>query len=233
MCDTANTEVFFLYRTSCTENYFISETLFVPRSQLENQKVLKFTVLTLRPENWETVETHCVCEERIPTIAGGTGVKETSASNLTGASDDRNCTEDQARDVDMNKTSEIHVIPKAVCADHLELKTNGFCAVEISNDAGTSKRKLERSDCGDAKRLKDLKRCSHSDEAAVSTKVQNLVHSIVKVLDGQPYILDIDLDFFSTMNPFRELYGAKQYAILQELYKFQLPASSSEEVSGT
>lgn len=194
---------------------------------------MKFTVLTLRPENWETVEPHSVCEERIPTITGDQGVKETSTSKLTCPSDDKNCTEDQAKDVDMNKTLEINVTPEAEHADHLELKTNGFGAVEISDDAGTSKRKLEISDCGDAKRLKDLKCCIHSHEGDVSTKVQNMVHSIVKELDGQSYILDIDLDFFSTMNPFRELYGAKQYAILQELYKFQLPASSSEEVSGS
>ncbi|XP_041975477.1 UPF0489 protein C5orf22 homolog [Aricia agestis] len=47
---------------------------------------------------------------------------------------------------------------------------------------------------------------------------------------GKPYILDIDLDFFSTGNPFLKLYESiKLYDRLEEIFGFQLPIDDSEE----
>ncbi|XP_061551054.1 UPF0489 protein C5orf22 homolog isoform X3 [Phycodurus eques] len=45
----------------------------------------------------------------------------------------------------------------------------------------------------------------------------------------EPYILDIDLDFFSCKNPFKELYTEEEYAILQELYCFRGPVPNANE----
>ncbi|XP_054624755.1 UPF0489 protein C5orf22 homolog [Dunckerocampus dactyliophorus] len=45
----------------------------------------------------------------------------------------------------------------------------------------------------------------------------------------EPYILDIDLDFFSCKNPFKELYTQEEYAILQELYSFRGPGTNANE----
>lgn len=46
------------------------------------------------------------------------------------------------------------------------------------------------------------------------------------------YVLDIDLDFFSTKNPFRTLYErANLYEKLGPLYSFSRPSSSDPEVS--
>ena len=46
------------------------------------------------------------------------------------------------------------------------------------------------------------------------------------------YILDIDLDFFSTKNPFRTLYEqANLYDKLAKLYCFKRPSSNDPEVS--
>lgn len=46
-----------------------------------------------------------------------------------------------------------------------------------------------------------------------------------------PYILDVDLDFFSTGNPFREIYKkACVYSSLKELYKFAPPESRNIDV---
>lgn len=44
-------------------------------------------------------------------------------------------------------------------------------------------------------------------------------------------ILDIDLDFFSTKNPFLEVYTDRQYQLLKKLYEFTKPKDSSHEVS--
>ena len=47
-----------------------------------------------------------------------------------------------------------------------------------------------------------------------------------------PYILDVDLDFFSTKNPFRNLYErANLYEKLTKLYWFKRPSSNDPEVS--
>ncbi|OXU31149.1 hypothetical protein TSAR_015978, partial [Trichomalopsis sarcophagae] len=45
------------------------------------------------------------------------------------------------------------------------------------------------------------------------------------------YVLDIDLDFFSTKNPFRTLYErANLYEKLAQLYTFNRPSSSDPEI---
>lgn len=47
-----------------------------------------------------------------------------------------------------------------------------------------------------------------------------------------PYILDIDLDFFSTKNPFKNLYDrVNLYDKLATLYAFHRPDSTDHEVS--
>ena len=52
--------------------------------------------------------------------------------------------------------------------------------------------------------------------------------------EGDPFILDIDLDFFSTRNPFRGLYeNADLYFHLQELYNFQRPEDEQDPKVGS
>lgn len=47
-----------------------------------------------------------------------------------------------------------------------------------------------------------------------------------------PYILDIDLDFFSVLNPFIELHDEiNLYEKLATLYAFQIPESTDTMVS--
>lgn len=65
--------------------------------------------------------------------------------------------------------------------------------------------------------------CSHSPEsqdpqAAVSTG--EMPETLKK---GGAFVLDIDLDFFSVKNPFKEMFTQEEYKILQELYQFKKP----------
>lgn len=65
-------------------------------------------------------------------------------------------------------------------------------------------------------------------------KTDNFKH-LLDCLDGRfpekgQYVLDIDLDFFSTRNPFRILYkNANLYSSLKELYWFEPPKSDEPE----
>ena len=47
---------------------------------------------------------------------------------------------------------------------------------------------------------------------------------------ARPYILDIDLDFFSTANPFKEMYSEDQYHLLRKLYFCKLPKDADDKV---
>ncbi|XP_074642428.1 UPF0489 protein C5orf22 homolog [Tubulanus polymorphus] len=47
--------------------------------------------------------------------------------------------------------------------------------------------------------------------------------------DDQFFILDIDLDFFSTVNPFKSIYTEHQYSLLKQIFRFQPPTNSSEK----
>ncbi|XP_051006941.1 LOW QUALITY PROTEIN: UPF0489 protein C5orf22 homolog [Acomys russatus] len=49
------------------------------------------------------------------------------------------------------------------------------------------------------------------------------------VKTGDAFVLDIDLDFFSVKNPFKEMFTQDEYKILQELYQFKKPDSDLSE----
>ncbi|XP_055964937.1 UPF0489 protein C5orf22 homolog [Sorex fumeus] len=46
---------------------------------------------------------------------------------------------------------------------------------------------------------------------------------------GPAFVLDIDLDFFSVKNPFKEMFTQEEYKILQELYQFKKPGTNLTE----
>jgi hypothetical protein len=51
--------------------------------------------------------------------------------------------------------------------------------------------------------------------------------------EGDAFLLDVDLDFFSTRNPFRGLYeNADLYSRLQELYNFRRPEDEQDPKVG-
>ncbi|XP_069578493.1 UPF0489 protein C5orf22 homolog [Brachyistius frenatus] len=74
--------------------------------------------------------------------------------------------------------------------------------------------------------MKGLREEEEEDEGSTSYIVERLSEFL---RDTEPFVLDIDLDFFSCKNPFKELYTQEEFSILKELYNFRGPSPSAEQ----
>ncbi|XP_021551615.1 UPF0489 protein C5orf22 homolog [Neomonachus schauinslandi] len=69
--------------------------------------------------------------------------------------------------------------------------------------------------------------CSCESQECQTTVSTGEILEILK--KGDAFILDIDLDFFSVKNPFKEMFTQEEYKILQELYQFKKPGTNLTE----
>ncbi|XP_060603050.1 UPF0489 protein C5orf22-like [Ruditapes philippinarum] len=199
-------------RTTCTESYFVSETLYVPESQLLNKQLLTFSIFTLKPTDWvdneevNEVKKHSN-EHKLDTQTRTTKAQEycDGVHSDTGTDNKPSGMKRQNSDENINNSAQF--------PEHL--------GKDLDNKSKRQKcDSSEKSEHGAANADKGKQFCSPST---------NSLSELASLLKGQNYVLDIDLDFYSTMNPFRNMYGDKQYDILQELYKFEKPATDSQK----
>nr|XP_023401399.1 UPF0489 protein C5orf22 homolog [Loxodonta africana] len=71
--------------------------------------------------------------------------------------------------------------------------------------------------------------CSRSPESQECQTAVNTGQVLEILKKGDAFVLDIDLDFFSVKNPFKEMFTQEEYKILQELYQFKKPDASLTE----
>ncbi|XP_070830783.1 UPF0489 protein C5orf22 homolog [Chaetodon trifascialis] len=113
---------------------------------------------------------------------------------------------------------------------------------EVDTERWFAKRpRTEDSIAGEASCSEPLSRCTDtwqpaegSNGPSLGTDDEGSTSYVVKRISAflsetEPYILDIDLDFFSCKNPFKELYTQEEYSILQELYNFRGPGPDADE----
>ncbi|XP_059775221.1 UPF0489 protein C5orf22 homolog isoform X3 [Balaenoptera ricei] len=98
--------------------------------------------------------------------------------------------------------------------------TNGeSCSEGLENDSVTQRR--------DQTCLRPSCSCSsESQECHTSVSTGEILEILEK---GDAFVLDIDLDFFSVKNPFKEMFTQEEYKILQELYQFKKPGTNLTE----
>ncbi|XP_030631617.1 UPF0489 protein C5orf22 homolog [Chanos chanos] len=171
--DTSTTTI----RVTSTDDYFLSDALYVPQDQLENRKPLRLSVIRVDPVNGPLQKE--MVEKR---TCGAKKLKSTESSS-----------------------------PCACTSSPLGGSTSS------GPNNSTTKTSVDST---------KLEENTDSDKGSTAQVVNRLL-SVIEQTDS--YILDIDLDFFSCKNPFKELYTQEEYGILQELYSFKKPADNTEE----
>lgn len=180
------------FRTTCKENYFVSETLYCPEEKLENKKKVKLTVLKIVPNRWEQS-----CNDREPASSAKQGIKVDIDKGTSLSTENDTCTSDQSENCNKNRCDDDNSgqHAKRLCTEELKMK-NSFSNNDIMTTSEILNKQLE------------------------------ILH---KSFCDKNFILDIDLDFFSTQNPFRVMYSDTIYGMLKDLYKFDKPKNLSDE----
>uniref|UniRef100_A0A803T089 Chromosome 5 open reading frame 22 n=1 Tax=Anolis carolinensis TaxID=28377 RepID=A0A803T089_ANOCA len=162
--DTSTTTI----RVTSSDNYFLSDGLYVPADQLENEKSLHLSVRLVNPSRSSDSQ-----EENHPlSSAKKLKLSEPSAANANVASS--------------SKEDGFPLAPSCpdVEAEGLEKTRPGHEKTVDVQDPSAS--------------------CSFGNHTCQTTE---LVKDILQVLQkGSAFVLDIDLDFFSVKNPFKEIY---------------------------
>ncbi|XP_062473680.1 UPF0489 protein C5orf22 homolog isoform X2 [Pezoporus occidentalis] len=174
-------------RVTGTDNYFLSDGLYVPADQLENQKPLNLHVILINPteasNNWEE------------------NGEVASAKRLKLNTDDTASTASASSSV----------------APNLDYSTTNVKKKEVQNTSALNR--TETLECSASGSLRKSE-----------SPIRNVVKDVCQVLKkGDAYVLDIDLDFFSVKNPFKEMYTQTEYELLQELYSFKKPHRNATE----
>ncbi|KAM9200441.1 UPF0489 protein C5orf22 homolog [Mergus octosetaceus] len=172
-------------RVTGTDDYFLSDGLYVPADQLENQKPLNLHVILINP-----METSNNQEENGEAI---------SAKRLKLNTDD---------------TANTVAASSSVTPGDLDHSSSSVKNKEIQNASA-----LNRAECSSSSSLRN-------DECPIREVAKNICQVLQK---GDAFVLDIDLDFFSVKNPFKEMYTQTEYEILQELYNFKKPHKDATE----
>ncbi|NXY90494.1 CE022 protein, partial [Alcedo cyanopectus] len=176
-------------RVTGTDHYFLSDGLYVPADQLENQKPLNLHVILINPaEASKGQEEHgeVASAKRLKLSTDDTA--STTPASSAGAPGDSDCSTPSLKKKE---------VPDTDASDKAEMLSESSPSTSLGNGE-----------------------CSMRD----------VVKEVCQVLQkGDAYVLDIDLDFFSVKNPFKEMYTQTEYELLQELYNFKKPHRNATE----
>ncbi|XP_076461273.1 UPF0489 protein C5orf22 homolog [Babylonia areolata] len=224
-------------RLSLDLPYFLSDALYAPESHLTDTKQVTLHVITVTPDNWGTEMSDS---------------KDQSA-HLSSAQSDSDCSteDDTERSVTPDTCHTVESV-QSLEKSPASLENSEQCGTETASDA-EPQRKCSKSQTDmvlnppKAKVLKtetceDPSSCHEADpvdssgsrklkvgEASADSVKGGWLSKIKQKIDGRPFILDIDMDFFSTKDPFQSEGTPEQRTLLQQLFEFKLPTEKTEK----
>ncbi|KAI4883654.1 hypothetical protein NFI96_012611, partial [Prochilodus magdalenae] len=164
-------------RVTSTDDYFLSDALYVPADQLEDSKPLHIRVIQVDPVNG-------------PDRSQGENDPSSAKKPKNGSNGE------------VDKEQDHQPKPK-------ESFTCSFQPPEGSSTSGN---------------------IAKAQTQPVEGTAGSIVSSLLGLIEqNDAYVLDIDLDFFSCKNPFKDIYTQEEYSILQELYSFKRPKEDANE----
>ncbi|XP_071217975.1 UPF0489 protein C5orf22 homolog [Salvelinus alpinus] len=188
-------------RVTSKDDYFLSDGLYVPQDQLENPKPLGLSVVLVNP-------VACCQRKDMERDIEKSSAKRPRIENK-GAGD--------VNDAQPSASASKSESSSSSCTDSVQPPGGSITSGSSSNGNNREEEKEP---------LKKPCLKTDKDEGSMTYAVNSLL-SVIKQTD--PYILDIDLDFFSCKNPFKEMYTQDEYNILQELYSFRKPREDPDE----
>ncbi|OWF34732.1 UPF0489 protein C5orf22-like [Mizuhopecten yessoensis] len=211
-------------RTSCKESYFVSETLYRPVEKLLNRKTLTLTVITVQPTNWsgshplknsEMCQQNCELtnqreknarqsEEKIKSRGDGLKTTDVSSQGLI-------CKQDTGSN----------------CGNNEDIITSDEC--NATHESLCPRKKQRPNTCEHTESRQSDSSLESVHVPPLSDKFISKLENLFEKFKDCHIVLDIDLDFFSTKNPFREMYSPRQFQLLQDLYVYNKPADDSDE----
>ncbi|XP_038154627.1 UPF0489 protein C5orf22 homolog isoform X1 [Cyprinodon tularosa] len=156
-------------RVTSSDNYFLSDGLYVCDEQLQDSKLLRLNVVGVHPV------------QPAPEL-------DTKNESLS-----KKLRTDLSEDGQLSSAATSTLLPEEGSSCQEGLSSNGTHRV---------------------------------DEGQTSSVVGRLTTFLG---EANLYILDIDLDFFSCKNPFKEMYTQEEFSLLKELYAFREPSVGADE----
>ena len=192
-----------LYRVSSTLNYFVGEALYADENELTEKKLVKLYVIEL------TNVAQLLKDVR------GDHTSQDQDTSVQQKETDKDSGEKCKTEYDAEDREDSEQDSKERSAKKPRLDSWG-------NDKSEATHLLSDKEEVTAK-------CDHA--APDEENMASLWEEIKSLLQTKPFVLDIDLDFFSTADPFRAMFSERQYELLKSIYRFDGPKDCSIEAS--
>lgn len=239
-------------RVSSTLSYFVGELLYCKEAELENKKLVHLFVIDVQqwyasfaktsPSKEQSIENFCDNEERKQSSHGNMTSNSLDSTALhcedtiTHSNDGNNqdYSDNSGKVNNSNEDSEVRQasVFKRKLSDTEDNQVNknhktvhSSAKNVVNNSTVSSNCSLLVSECGG--------QCGYFTKASDTgwgSDVVELWTEVRERLKDQKYVLDIDLDFFSTTDPFKYQYTPEQYSLIKQIYQFEKPSGTSSEV---
>ncbi|KAM9720250.1 UPF0489 protein C5orf22 homolog [Menidia menidia] len=184
-------------RVTSTDDYFLSDGLYVCEDQLENAKPLRLFVVRVNP------------------VQPGEG-------HLTGQNTGKDTDPTLAKRTRLERSKDGHPSPPQSPETRERPQTTTESLNPTTESLNPTRERLQTT----TEEEKSRERLESDGEGSPGYVVEKISAFLQ---DTDPYILDIDLDFFSCKNPFKELYTEEEFSILKELYSFRRPRRDADQ----